>query len=122
MCTDGLVNPGGTPHPRLYGTFARVLGRFVRELGALTLAEAVRAMTTRAADVIGRPDLGRIGAGCPADLVLFDPDTIADRATFDSPRAAPAGIAGVWVGGRRVASHGELAADIEPAEAPRSGN
>jgi N-acyl-D-amino-acid deacylase len=116
VCTDGLVNPTGTPHPRLYGTFARVLGRFVRELGALTLPEAVRAMTARAAAVVGRPDLGRVAPGAAADLVLFDPDTIADRATFEAPRAAPAGIAGVWVAGRRLATDGELAATVPAAE------
>jgi len=116
VCTDGLVNPTGTPHPRLYGTFARVLGRFVRELGALTLPEAVRAMTARAAAVVGRADLGRIAPGAAADLVLFDPDTIADRATFEEPRAAPAGIAGVWVAGRRVVTDGTIAAAVLPAE------
>jgi N-acyl-D-aspartate/D-glutamate deacylase len=88
----------------------------VRELGALTLPEAVRAMTARAAAVVGRPDLGRVAPGAAADLVLFDPDTIADRATFEAPRAAPAGIAGVWVAGRRLATDGELAATVPAAE------
>jgi N-acyl-D-amino-acid deacylase len=116
VCTDGLVNPNGTPHPRLYGTFARVLGHFVRELGALTLPEAVRAMTARAAAAISRPDLGRVEPGAAADLVLFDPDTIADRATFEAPRAAPIGISGVWVAGRRVTTDGVVAETVLPAE------
>jgi len=116
ICTDGLVNPTGTPHPRLYGAFARVLGRFVRELGALSLPEAVRAMTARAAAVVGRADLGRIATGAVADLVLFDPDTIEDRATFEAPRAAPAGIAGVWVAGRRVVTDAVLAEEVPPVE------
>lgn len=115
--TDALVNPDGQPHPRLYGTFPRVLGRFVRELGVMSLPEAVRKMTSQAARVVGwRGALGEIRAGLPADLVLFDPDTIVDRSTFESPRQAPTGIEGVWVGGRRVVTGGALVGDVVASE------
>jgi N-acyl-D-amino-acid deacylase len=113
--SDALVHPDGHPHPRLYGTFPRVLGRFVRELGALSLPEAVRAMTARAADVIGRPALGRITPGAPADLVLLDPEAVIDRATYEHPRLPPAGIHRVVVAGRTVVRDGAL---LEAAARP----
>jgi N-acyl-D-amino-acid deacylase len=111
--TDAVVDLGGHPHPRLHGTFPRVLGRFVRELGAFSLTEAVRKMTSQAAAVVGwQGRLGEIRPGLPADLVLFDPLTIADRATFESPREVPVGIEGVWVGGQRVVKGGGLVSDV----------
>ena len=118
FCTvgsDALVNPDGLPHPRLYGTFPRVLGRYVRELGALSLPEAVAAMTSRAWAAVGRPDLGRLVPGAPADLVVFDPDVVTDRATYEAPRVPPAGIHDVWVGGRHVVVDGVLSATVPPA-------
>jgi N-acyl-D-amino-acid deacylase len=115
--TDAVVDHGGHPHPRLHGTFPRVLGRYVRELGTLTLPEAVRKMSSQAAEVVGWG--GRIGAikvGLPADLVLFDPATVMDRATFESPWDYPEGVEGVWVGGRRVVAGGELIDDVIAGE------
>lgn len=110
--TDAVVDVGGHPHPRLHGTFPRVLGRFVRELGTLSLTEAIRKMTSQAAAVVGwEGRLGEITPGLPADLVLFDPLTIADRATFESPREPPGGIEGVWVGGERVVEGSGLMSD-----------
>ncbi len=100
--TDGVVAPDGHPHPRLYGTFPRVLGRFVREMGATDLPDAVRKCTSQAAAVVRAEDAGIIRVGAPADLVLFDADRILDRATYEEPRLAPVGVEGVWVGGRRV--------------------
>ena len=108
--SDALVNPGGHPHPRLYGCFPRVLRAFVREQGVLSLPEAVHAMTGRAAAAIGRPELGRVAVGAPADLVLFDPQTVADRATYEAPRTPPTGIQQVWIGGRTVAQAGRVLA------------
>jgi N-acyl-D-amino-acid deacylase len=109
--TDAVIDRGGHPHPRLHGTFPRVLGRFVRELGVMSLPEAVRKMTSQAAAVVGLAGrLGEIRPGLPADLVLFDAGTIADRATFEAPYEDPIGISGVWVGGRRVVTGGRLAA------------
>jgi N-acyl-D-aspartate/D-glutamate deacylase len=115
--SDGVVNPDGLPHPRLYGTFPRVLGRMVREQEVVSLPEAIRKMTSQAADIVGVGDrLGRIAVGRVADLVLFDPESVIDTATYESPRQIPPGIEAVWVGGRLVARHGVLATQIPPAE------
>jgi N-acyl-D-amino-acid deacylase len=112
--TDAVVDHGGHPHPRLHGTFPRVLGRYVRELGTLSLQEAVCKVTSKAAAVVGWDGrLGEIRPGLPGDLVLFDPDVIADRATFESPWEYPVGIEGVWVGGWRVVDRSELTADSD---------
>ena len=100
--SDGLPTLDGRPHPRLYGTFARVLGHYVREVGLLPLEEAVHRMTGRPAAVFGLTDRGVIRAGAFADLVLFDPARIIDRATYDDPQQTSAGIEGVWVNGERV--------------------
>ena len=97
----------GVPvHPRNYGTFPRVLGRYVRDEGLLSLESAIRAMTSLPADRFGLRDRGRIAEGALADLVLFDPHTVADTATFERPHAYPAGIDAVVVNGR-VAWDGE---------------
>jgi dihydroorotase/N-acyl-D-amino-acid deacylase len=113
--SDALVNPDGHPHPRLYGTFPRVLGRYVRERGLLSLPEAVCAMTGRAARALGRTDLGRLTVGAMGDLVLLDPDTVADRATYEEPRLAPVGIKRAWVAGRPVIEGGAFASTIGAA-------
>jgi N-acyl-D-amino-acid deacylase len=111
--TDAVVDHGGHPHPRLHGTFPRVLGRFVRELGSFSLTEAIRKMTSQAAAVVGWEGLlGEIRPGLPADLVLFDPLTIADQATFEAPRELPLGIEAVWVGGERVVERKDIVADV----------
>lgn len=115
--TDAIIDRGGHPHPRLHGTFPRVLGRYVRELGVLSLPEAVRKMTSQAAAVVGWGGLlGEIRPGLPADLVLFDPETVKDNATYESPWDWPDGVEGVWVGGRRVVSGGRLVADVVAGE------
>lgn len=101
--TDGGL--AGT-HPRGYGTYPRVLGRYVRERDALTLPEAIRKSTTLAAEHMGFEDRGRIAPGFKADLVLFDPDTVIDRATPEDPHALSVGIERVWVNGVLVYSDG----------------
>jgi N-acyl-D-aspartate/D-glutamate deacylase len=117
--SDGVVNPGGMPHPRLYGTFTRVLGRFVRELGVMSLRDAIHKMTGRAAAIVGAADrLGSITPGRPADLVLFDPATVRDKATYEQPRLVGDGIESVWVGGRMVVSGQVLSGAVPAAEAP----
>jgi N-acyl-D-amino-acid deacylase len=98
--SDGIPDLRGRPHPRLFGTFPRILGHYVRERQVLTLEEAVRRMTSLAATTFGLIDRGRVEAGCWADLVLFDPETVADTATYDEPQQAPAGIRLVVVNGR----------------------
>ena len=100
--SDGIPSLGGQPHPRLYGSFARVLGRYVREESVLSVEAAVHKMTGRSAAVFGLADRGEIRAGACADLVLFDPETILDLGTYEDPQRHPAGIEGVWVNGRRV--------------------
>ena len=120
--SDALVNPGGHPHPRLYGTFPRVLGHFVRDLEAIDLVSAVTAMTGRAAAALGLPGLGSVTVGRPADLVLFNPASVADRATYEDPRVPPVGIERVWVAGRPVVVRGALTRDVPPAEVPSAGD
>lgn len=89
----------GTPHPRLYGTFPRVLGKFAREDGVITLAKAVKRMTSVPARRLGLSDRGVLREGAFADVVVFDPATIRDTATYDNPRQYPTGIHYVFVNG-----------------------
>jgi dihydroorotase/N-acyl-D-amino-acid deacylase len=112
VASDGrLVRPGdGHPHPRWYGTFPRVLARYVRERGVLTLEEAVRKMTSLPADRLGLADRGRIREGAVADLTIFDPATVADLATFEAPHQYPAGIPYVIVNGVVVVDGGAMSA------------
>jgi N-acyl-D-amino-acid deacylase len=103
--SDGIP-AGSRPHPRLHGTFPRVLGRYVRELGVLPLETAVHRMTGMPAAKFGLAGRGVVASGAFADLVLFDPATVADRATYDEPTRQPAGIAAVLVNGVRVMDAG----------------
>jgi N-acyl-D-amino-acid deacylase len=99
--SDGLPpGVGGRPHPRLFGTFPRVLGRYVREQGSLTLPAAVAKMTSLPAQVFGLPDRGRIAPGLVADLVAFDPAVVADVGDYRDPVHPPTGIAWVLQAGR----------------------
>jgi len=90
---------GGKPHPRLYGTYPRVLGRFVREKGVLTLEEAIRKMTGAPAQLLRLMDRGIIREGYWADIVVFDPNTIEDKATYENPLEKPVGVRHVFVNG-----------------------
>ena len=99
--SDGSPNEG-KPHPRVYGTFPRVVRRFVRELKVLSLPEAVHKMTGMTAARLGMAAFGRIAAGARADAVLFDPERFADTATFDDPRRHPVGVRAVIVAGRLI--------------------
>ncbi len=104
VCSDGSGDSG---HPRGWGAFPRVLRRYVRELGALTLEQAIHKMTALAAAHVGLAERGRIAPGAPADLVLFDPATIADRSTFEEPNVPAVGIVAVWVNGVAVYREGQ---------------
>jgi len=106
LATDGPLR-AGVPHPRNFGTFPRVLGRYVRELKVIPLEEAVRKMTTLPASILGLTDRGAIKAGQWADLVIFDPATVADRATFEDPFQYPVGIDTVLVNGTVVLDEGK---------------
>ena len=99
VCTDGELDGR---HPRGFGTYARVLGRYVRERRVVGLEEAVRKMTSLAAHNVGLVDRGTIRPGAYADLVLFDPATVVDRATTREPQALSVGIRRVWVNGAVV--------------------
>jgi N-acyl-D-amino-acid deacylase len=103
FCSDGEL---AGRHPRGFGAFPRVLGRYVRERGVLALPEAVRKMTSLAAAHVGIQDRGRIAQGYFADLVLFDPETIIDRSTPAEPRLTAVGIKTVWVNGEVVYENG----------------
>ena len=96
--SDGIL-VGARPHPRGWGTFPRYLAHYARELGILTLEEAIRHMTSAPAARLGLADRGLVREGMVADLVAFDPERIHDRATYDNPRQTPDGIPYVWLGG-----------------------
>ena len=96
--SDGIASMK-TPHPRLWGTFPRVLGHYVREKSLFQLETAVHKMSGLTAERFGLKERGRIAAGNHADLVLFDPQSIIDRATFEEPRQACDGIVSVWING-----------------------
>ena len=98
--SDGIF--GARPHPRLYGTAPRFLGRFAIREGLLPVEEAVARLTSRAADRLGLADRGRIEPGKRADLVLLDPELYVDTGTYADPARTPDGVVGVWVAGRRV--------------------
>lgn len=101
---DPAVDPHA--HPRAYGTFPRIYAKYVRQDHVLTLADAVRKMTSLPADLLGLYDRGRIAPGMAADLVIFDPATIQDRATYAKPAVYPTGIDMVLVNGTVAVDHG----------------
>lgn len=103
--SDGILQ-GAKPHPRAYGTFPRYLGTYVRESGVLSLEECVAHLTSRPASRLRLPDRGLVKEGYRADLVLFDPETVAPGSTFDDPRRLPTGIPHVLVDGRFVIEDG----------------
>lgn len=105
--SDGIPTLEGKPHPRLYGTFARVLGRYAREQGLFPMQEAVYRMTGFAAAKFGLRDRGLVRAGAFADLVLFDPATILDAGTFEDPKRPPLGIRSVFVNGALAVDGGK---------------
>lgn len=105
FCTDGLL--GGKPHPRVYGAFARGIGRYVRELKALSLEEAIYKMTYKSACTMGIKDRGLIDIGFKADIVLFDKEKIIDKGTFTEPEQYPEGIPYVIVNGNIIIKNNE---------------
>jgi len=94
-------------HPRAYGTFPRALGRLVRERGVLRLEDAVRKMTSAPAARLGLTDRGLLQAGLAADICVFDPKTVIDRAAWDNLEAYPEGIETVIINGQVVIRDGE---------------
>ena len=104
--SDGLPHDA-FPHPRLWGTFPRVLGHYARDLGLFSLETAVHKMTGRTAAVFGLVDRGVIRDGAYADLVLFDPATVRDAADFDHPTRPAPGIERTWINGVAAYAWGE---------------
>jgi N-acyl-D-amino-acid deacylase len=113
VCSDGsaLATTGpqasGSPHPRSFGTFPRVLGHYVRERGDMPLETAIHKMTGMPAAKLRLAGRGPIAAGAFGDIVVFDPDTVTDTATFEKPHAYPLGIPHVIVNGVPVMRDGE---------------
>jgi N-acyl-D-amino-acid deacylase len=106
IASDSLHDRAHKPHPRLYGTFPRVLSKYVREENLLTLEEAVRKMTSFPARRFKLDGRGLLAPGYTADMVVFDPDTISERATYDEPKRSPQGIYHVLVNGTPVIEAG----------------
>jgi N-acyl-D-aspartate/D-glutamate deacylase len=115
--TEGLLRRGN-PHPRNFGTFPRVLGVYAREMGLLTLEEAVRKITSLNAAKVGITDRGLLRAGNFADVTIFDPKTVIDQSTFTAPFAYNKGIAYVIVNGK-VVLEGDLHTGAMPGRALR---
>ena len=109
-CTDGGIEQlgRGLPHARYYGTMPRKIRRFVLDRGVITLPHAIRSMTSLAAQIMGLKDRGLVQKGFWADLVVFDPKTIADKATFTEPHQYPDGIPFVFVNGIAVVDNGKI--------------
>lgn len=119
VCTDGLLG-GKKPHPRVFGSFPRVLGKYVREDKALTMEEAVRKMTSRPADVFGITGRGVLEEGYFADIVVFNPATVIDKGTYIDPIQYPEGIEFVIINGAVAVKHGEQM-DSLPGRVLRKG-
>ena len=109
VAPDGPFGHDGV-HPRTYGTFAKILGHYVREQHLLTLESAVRKMTSLPAQRVGLVERGLLRPGMFADVTVFDPDSIADRATFEAPHQPSVGITYVFVNGQMVLNHGQVTA------------
>ena len=112
--SDGIPTLEGKPHPRLYNSFARVLGHYARDLGLFDLSTAIYRMCGFPAHKFGLRDRGVIREGAYADLVLFDAATVIDKGTFEDPNQYPAGIRKVFVNGR-------VAVDDDKVQAQRHG-
>lgn len=106
VASDSLHGQGEKPHPRLYGTFPRVLARYVKEKGAMSLSEAVRKMTSFPARRFKLGRRGTVAPGYAADLVVFDPDTVRDEATYAEPKRFASGISYVFVNGVKCVDAG----------------
>ena len=118
IASDGILQDG-KGHPRAAGTYARVLGRYVREQHALTLMEALRKMTVMPADRLGIRTKGRLAVGADADITVFDPARVIDKATFENPAQNSEGIPYVMVNGALVVNHGVLVEGVAPGAAVR---
>lgn len=117
-CTDGLL--GGKPHPRVYGTYPRILGKYVREEKLFPLETAIYKMTGKPASVMGMKERGLLKPGFKADIVIFDPDTVIDKATYEDPRQYSIGVKRVLVNGTTIMKDGEFFSDVACGEIIRA--
>jgi N-acyl-D-amino-acid deacylase len=123
-CDCGATEPRPSLHPRAFGTFPRVLGHYVRETKTLTLEDAVRKMTGLPASIVGMADRGFLAVGMVADIAVFDPATIIDRATYEQPTLPSEGVRHVLVNGRFALRNGEATGEkngrvlIRPSDLP----
>jgi N-acyl-D-amino-acid deacylase len=106
MAAEGVFLKTST-HPRAYGNFARLLGKYVRDEKVIPLAEAIRKLTSFPADTLRVKDRGRLQPNYYADVVVFDPNTIADRSTYENPHQYATGMKHVYVNGVQVLRDGE---------------
>ncbi len=120
--TDANDYGKGKPHPAAYGSFPRVLGRYVRDESLLSLPEAIRRMTSLPADTIGLEGRGRLQKGAWADIVVFDPDVVRDEATLDEPRRHARGIDAVFVNGTLTYERGQLTGELAGSILRRGGS
>jgi len=104
--SDGIPDLDGLPHPRLYGTFPRVFAEYVRKREEISVAEAVRRMTSLPADRFGLSGRGRIAPGARADVAVFDPASFRDAATFAAPKREPEGMHWVIINGQLAYDQG----------------
>ena len=121
IASDGILDHG-KGHPRAAGTYARVLGRYVREEKALSLTDALAKVSLMPADLLRLSNKGRIQVGADADITIFDPAHVNDRATFENPAQYSEGIPYVMVGGVWVVKDGQLRGDVFPGTAVRYGH
>ena len=107
----GVLTPDTRVHPRAYGTFARLVGPWVRERGLLDLATAIHRATGLAASILGLADRGVVAEGAVADLVLLDPHRLTDRSTYEEPTRLATGVEAVWLAGRTAIEGGIVVDD-----------
>jgi N-acyl-D-amino-acid deacylase len=119
MAAEGVFLQAST-HPRAYGNFARLLGKYVRDEKLLSIEDAIRRMTSLPAKNLGLRDRGELRPGAFADITVFDPTAIADRATFDRPHQYSVGVQHVFVNGAQVLENGEHTG-AKPGRALRRG-
>ncbi|HVW87141.1 MAG TPA: amidohydrolase family protein, partial [Bryobacteraceae bacterium] len=118
VASDGWLVKG-KGHPRAAGTYARVLGRYVREQRTMSLMEAIRKMTILPAQRVNLPNKGRIKEGADADITIFDSAKVLDKATYENPAQYSEGIPYVVVNGVVVVRNGQLRTDVYPGRGVR---